>query len=37
MVGSYDLVGPALPLIMSDFTEMAVRTVGDSFLLEVQL
>lgn len=37
MVGSYKLIAPAQPLIMSDFTTMAVRTLGDSFLLGVQL
>lgn len=37
MVGSYKLISPAQPLIMSDFTTMAVRTLGDSFLLGVQL
>lgn len=37
MVGSYNLIAPAKPLIMGDFTEMAVRTLGDSFLLGVQL
>ena len=37
MVGSYSLIAPAKPLIMGDFTEMAVRTLGDSFLLGVQL
>jgi len=37
MVGSYRLIAPAQPLMMNDFTAMAVRTVGDSFLLGVQL
>ncbi len=37
MVGSYRLIAPAQPLVMSDFTTMAVRTLGDSFLLGVQL
>ena len=37
MVGSYKLIAPAQPLMMNDFTAMAVRTVGDSFLLGVQL
>ncbi|KAK0341193.1 hypothetical protein LTR94_027426, partial [Friedmanniomyces endolithicus] len=37
MVGSYNLIAPAKPLLMSSFTEMAVRTLGDSFLLGVQL
>ncbi|MFW8695236.1 flagellar biosynthetic protein FliR, partial [Mesorhizobium japonicum] len=33
MVGSYRLIAPVQPLVMSDFTPMAVRTLGDSFLL----
>ncbi|MET0338839.1 MAG: flagellar biosynthetic protein FliR, partial [Caulobacter sp.] len=37
MVGSYRLISPAQPLMMADFTQMAVRTLGDSFLLGVQL
>ena len=37
LVGSYQLVAPAKPLIMSDFAQMAVRTLGDSFMLGVQL
>lgn len=37
LVGSYELVAPAKPLIMGDFASMAVRTVGDSFMLGVQL
>ncbi len=37
MVGSYQLIAPAKPLMMSDFTQMAVRTLGDSFMLGVQL
>jgi len=37
LVGSYELIAPARPLIAADFTELAVRTVGDSFLLGVQL
>jgi len=37
MVGSYRLIAPAQPLVMSAFTTMAVRTLGDSFLLGVQL
>lgn len=37
LVGSYELIAPARPLIAGDFTELAVRTVGDSFLLGVQL
>jgi len=37
IVGSYDLMAPAKPLIAADFTQMAVRTLGQSFLLGVQL
>lgn len=37
LVGSYEAIAPMKPLIMGDFTQMAVRTVGDSFLLGVQL
>ena len=37
MVGSYRLIAPAQPLMMADFTQMAVRTLGDSFMLGVQL
>ena len=37
LVGSYELIAPARPLVMGDFTAMAVRTVGDSFMLGVQL
>lgn len=37
LVGSYELIAPARPLIAGDFAELAVRTVGDSFMLGVQL
>ncbi len=37
LVGSYELISPMKPLIMGDFTQMAVRTLGDSFMLGVQL
>ncbi|MBX9615999.1 MAG: flagellar biosynthetic protein FliR [Brevundimonas sp.] len=37
LVGSYELIAPARPLISGDFVELAIRTVGDSFLLGVQL
>lgn len=37
LVGSYELIAPARPLVTSDFTELAVRTVGSSFMLGVQL
>ena len=37
LVGSYEAIAPMKPLIVGDFTQMAVRTVGDSFMLGVQL
>jgi flagellar biosynthetic protein FliR len=37
IVGSYQVISPTSPLLMQDFATMAVRTVGDSFLLGVQL
>jgi flagellar biosynthetic protein FliR len=37
LVGSYELIAPARPLIAADFAELAIRTVGDSFILGVQL
>ncbi len=37
VVGSYRLIAPAQPLIVQDFATMAVRTLGESFLLGVQL
>jgi len=37
LVGSYELIAPARPLIAGDFAELAIRTVGDSFMLGIQL
>ncbi|MGV9008864.1 flagellar biosynthetic protein FliR [Brevundimonas sp.] len=37
LVGSYELIAPVRPLVTGDFATMAVRTLGDSFLLGVQL
>jgi len=37
LVGSYRLIAPVQPLIAADFTTLAVRTLGDSFMLGVQL
>jgi flagellar biosynthetic protein FliR len=37
LVGSYDLIAPARPLIAGDFATLAIRTLGDSFMLGVQL
>ena len=37
LVGSYELIAPAGPLVTGDFVTLAVRTVGDAFMLGVQL
>ena len=37
MVGSYEAIASAKPLIVSDFTQMAVKTLSQSFMLGVQL
>lgn len=37
LVGSYDLIAPARPLVTGDFATMAVRTLADAFTLGVQL
>lgn len=37
LVGSYELIAPARPLMTGDFTTMAIKTLGDSFMLGVQL
>lgn len=37
LVGSYELIAPARPLVTGDFAAMAVRTLGDAFTLGVQL
>lgn len=37
LVGSYELIAPAKPLITGDFATLAIRTLGDSFMLGVQL
>lgn len=37
LVGSYRLIAPVQPLIAEDFTVLAIRTLGDSFMLGVQL
>ncbi|RZJ32585.1 MAG: flagellar type III secretion system protein FliR [Brevundimonas sp.] len=37
LVGSYELIAPARPLVTGDFVTLAVRTLGDSFMLGVQL
>ncbi|WP_291832570.1 flagellar biosynthetic protein FliR [Brevundimonas sp.] len=37
LVGSYELIAPARPLVTGDFATLAIRTLGDSFALGVQL
>lgn len=37
LIGSYEVISPANPMVFTDFAQMAVRTVGDSFMLGVQL
>lgn len=37
MIGSYELVAPAKPLMLGDFASVAVKTISQSFLLGVQL
>ncbi len=37
MVGSYELIAPAKPLVEGDFVTLAVRTLSDAFLLGVQM
>jgi flagellar biosynthetic protein FliR len=37
LVGSYDLIPLAGPLLTGDFTTLAIRTLGDAFMLGVQL
>ncbi|WP_374274585.1 flagellar biosynthetic protein FliR [Brevundimonas sp.] len=37
LVGSYEVIAPSAPLAVNDFATLAVRVVGDSFLLGVQL
>lgn len=37
LVGSYELIRPAGPLLTGDFATLAIRTVGDAFMLGVQL
>ncbi|MDY6922393.1 MAG: flagellar biosynthetic protein FliR [Pseudomonadota bacterium] len=37
LVGSYELIAPVRPLVTEDFAAMAVRTVGDAFMLGIQL
>lgn len=37
LVGSYELIAPTRPLVTGDFAELAIRTLGDAFMLGVQL
>ena len=37
LVGSYDLIPLAGPLLTGDFATLAIRTLGDAFMLGVQL
>ncbi|WP_298744888.1 flagellar biosynthetic protein FliR [uncultured Brevundimonas sp.] len=37
LVGSYELIAPARPLVTGDFAVMAVRSLADAFTLGVQL
>lgn len=37
IVGSYELIAPTQPMVVGDFTTMAIRTMSQSFLLGVQL
>jgi flagellar biosynthetic protein FliR len=37
LVGSYELISPVRPLVTGDFASLAIRTVGDAFMLGVQL
>ncbi|RZJ03531.1 MAG: flagellar type III secretion system protein FliR [Brevundimonas sp.] len=37
LVGSYELIAPARPLVTGDFAELAIRILGDAFMLGVQL
>ena len=37
LVGSYELIAPARPLVTGDFATLAVRTLADAFALGVQL
>ena len=37
LVGSYELIRPAGPLMTGDFATLAIRALGDAFMLGVQL
>ena len=37
LVGSYELIAPVGPLVTGDFATLAIKTLGDAFMLGVQL
>ena len=37
LVGSYELIAPVGPLVTGDFATLAIRTLGDAFMLGIQL
>jgi flagellar biosynthetic protein FliR len=37
LVGSYALISPVAPVVTGDFASLAIRTLGDAFMLGVQL
>ncbi|WP_414641865.1 flagellar biosynthetic protein FliR [Brevundimonas sp.] len=37
LVGSYELIAPVRPLVTGDFATLAIRTLGDAFMLGIQL
>ncbi|HYC66864.1 flagellar biosynthetic protein FliR [Brevundimonas sp.] len=37
LVGSYELIAPVKPLVTGDFAALAIRTLGDAFMLGIQL
>jgi flagellar biosynthetic protein FliR len=37
LVGSYELIAPVKPLVTGDFASLAIRTLGDAFMLGIQL
>ena len=37
LVGSYELIAPVRPLVTGDFATLAIKTVGDAFMLGIQL
>ncbi|HYC98788.1 flagellar biosynthetic protein FliR [Brevundimonas sp.] len=37
LVGSYELIAPVRPLVTGDFATLAIKTLGDAFMLGIQL